>query len=156
MDEPARKQLDAQTVISIKHQGAYDEIGSVYHEINEWARQNNVKTKGKGFTVFLSAPNKFDWSSALFEVCIPVESAPEGDSKVAVKELPPCTVASTIVKGPYSEIPARYAEMIAWLSVEGWGTTGSPREVYIQRPDAKGGGDSSDFLTEIQFPVNAQ
>lgn len=153
MEEPIKKELDAQTVISMRHQGSYDGIGAVYHGLHEWAGQHGVKTEGKGFTVFLGSPNEFDWESALFEVCIPVGSESEGDSQVTVKNLPACTVASVEVKGPYSDISARYTEMLAWLSEKGWEVAGSPREVYIKRPSKRGGEDPNEFVTEIQFPI---
>ena len=154
MEEPTRKELDAATVISVAHQGSYDEIGSVYREIYDWAGKHGVDIRGDGLTVFLSPPNEFDWQSALFEVCLPVQGDVEGDARVTVKDLPECTVASVVVKGPYSEIPARYSEMLAWISANGWEITAPPREVYISRPDAKGKGDPNEFVTEIQFPIN--
>ena len=153
MDEPARKKLEPATVVCRQHQGSYDEIGKVYHELYDWARAHDVKTAGDGFTVFLSPPSELDWHSALFEVCVPVEDAPGGLTDVSVKEIPGCEVASAVVKGPYSEIPAHYTEMLAWLSAMGLAVTGPPREVYLKRPRADGGGDPEEFLTEIQFPV---
>ncbi len=153
MDEPARKKLETTTVICKQHQGSYDEIGSVYRELYEWVGKNDVKTAGAGFTVFLSPPNELDWNSTLFEVCIPVEAAPEGIRDVSVKEVPGCRVASAVVKGPYSEVPAHYTEMLAWLSAMGLAIEGPPREVYLKRPKADGSDDPEEFLTEIQFPI---
>lgn len=153
MEAPQKKTIEAQTVIAIEHRGSHDEIGKVYHRLNEWARENNVKVKGRGLTIFRSRPNEFDPASAVFEVCMPVESAPKGDASVKVKKLPACTVAAVTVKGPYSEIPAHYTEMLAWLDNEGWEIAGEPREVYIKRPTAKGRGDAREFVTEIQFPI---
>ena len=153
MDQPIRKELDGETVISIRHQGSYDEIGDVYRELYKWAGDHGAKTKGDGLTIFLGSPTEFDWKSALYEVCIPVEDAPEGDSRVTVKELPSCAVASVLVKGPYSDMPARYAEMLAWLSAEGLEVTGPPREAYIVRPGTQGGDNADELVTEIQFPV---
>ena len=150
---PEKKQVKEQTVISLEHAGAHADIGKVYHELNEWARKNSVKTAGPGFTVFLSPPNEFDPSSALFEVCVPVASAPKGDAHIRVKKIPAAAVAAVKVKGPYSQIPAHYTEMLAWLSAEGWEIAGPPREVYIKRPDAQGKGDPKEFITEIQFPI---
>jgi effector-binding domain-containing protein len=154
MEEPTRKKLEPMTVICRQHQGSYDEIGGVYGELYEWARSNGVNTAGDGFTVFLSPPSELDWNSALFEVCVPVESAPEGHPDVSVKEIPGCAVASAVVKGPYSEIPAHYTEMLAWLSTMGLAVAGPPREVYLKRPGADGSGDPEEFLTEIQFPIS--
>jgi len=153
MEAPEKKKLDAQTVISIRHTGSHDEIGKVYHELYEWARANDVKIAGPGLTIFHSSPSEMDSQTAVFEVCLQVESPPKGDGRITVKELPACTVAYVTVKGPYDQIPAHYTELHAWLDVEGWELTGPPREVYIKRPDAAGGGDPNEFVTEIQFPV---
>ena len=153
MEAPERKQFEVCTVIFIRHRGSHDEIGQVYRELYEWARRHDVEVAGQGLTIFLSPPDTSTESPGVFEVCIPVSSAPVPDERVAVKQLPACTVASVTVRGPYSEIPARYAEMLAWLSVEGWGSAGPPREVYIRRPDAQGRGDPKEFVTEIQFPL---
>jgi len=84
---------------------------------------------------------------------MPVAVGVEGDADVAVKELPAATVASVVVKGPYTEIPAHYTELLAWLDYSGWQVAGHPREVYIKHPAPDGSGDPKEFLTEIQFPV---
>ena len=155
MEAPVTKQCEAQTVIALEHHGAHDEIGAVYRELHEWARDHAVRVTGPGLTIFLDPPNEFDPQSAIFEVCLPAGLAPAGDERVKVKELPACTVAAATVRGPYSDIPAHYMEMLAWLSAEGRQTAGPPREIYIKRPDAQGGGDPKEFVTEIQFPVKA-
>jgi effector-binding domain-containing protein len=152
---PEKKRLKEQTVIWLDYAGAHDEIGKVYHELKEWAARNKVKLTGPGFTVFLGPPSEFDPSSALFEVCMPVAPTTKGDAKVRVKKLPAMTVAAAQVKGPYSQIPAHYTEMLAWLDAEGWDVAGPPREVYLKRPDAAGKGDPNEFVTEIQFPVKS-
>jgi len=54
MDEPTKVALEPVTVIAATHQGSYDEIGSVYHRLHEWAQARGVATKDRGFTVFLS------------------------------------------------------------------------------------------------------
>ncbi len=153
MEAPERKRIEAQTVLFTRHHGSYEEMGQVYHRLYQWARAHDVKLTGKGLTVFLSPPAEFNPDAALFEVCLPVASAPKSDTKVGVKELPACTVASVTVKGPYRDIPAHYTEMLAWLSVQGWEIAGPPREVYVKRPGSAGGGDPKEFVTEIQFPI---
>ena len=153
MEAPETKRCEGQTVISMEHHGSHDEIGQVYHELHEWARQHNVKVKGSGLTSFLSPPEKADPRSGVFEVCLPVPSAPEGDTKVTVKELPACTVAYVTVEGPYAEIPGHYTELLAWLQVQGREIAGPPREVYVKRLDARGGADPGECVTEIQFPI---
>ncbi len=153
MEEPGKKRIEAQTVVFIQHRGSHDEIGRVHHELYEWVRQHNVKVAGQAFTVFHGPPRKFDPESASFEVCLPVASAPKPSGKVKVKDLPACTVAHVTVKGPYSEIPGHYIELLAWLSAEGIEVLDLPREVYVVHPDERGPGDPDAFATEIQFPI---
>jgi effector-binding domain-containing protein len=153
MEALEKKIIPAQTVISIQHTGAYDEIGAVYHKLHQWAAKHAVRAAGSGFTIFLISPNEFDPASALFEVCIPVEGTVQGDAEVKVKKLSAMSVAASQVKGPYNQIPAHYTEMLAWLDAQGWEVVGPPREVYVKRPQADGSGDPSQFVTEIQFPV---
>lgn len=153
MEEPGKKRIEAQTVVFIRHRGSHDEIGKVYHELYEWVRGHKLKVAGQGFTVFLKAPGEFNTEFASFEVCLPAASAPMPGGRVGVKELPACTVAHVTVKGPYSEVPARYTELLAWLSAEGTEVVGPPREVYITHPDTRGQGDANELVTEIQFPI---
>ena len=154
MKAPTKKRFEAQTVIAMEHTGSYDEIGSVYRELHEWAKRHNARTTGPGMTVFLSPPSEFDPKSALFEVCMPVASAPKPDPSVKVKTMPACTVAAIRVTGPYSKIPAHYSELLAWLDVESWEIAGPPREVYIRRPAPDEVSNPDDYVTEIQFPIN--
>ncbi len=154
MKAPTKKHVETQTVIAMEHAGSYHEIGAVYRELHEWARKHNAKPAGRGMTVFLSPPSEFDPKSALFEVCLPVATAPKPDGNVRVKTLPACDVAAIRVRGPYSKIPAHYSELLAWLDVEGWEIAGPPREIYVKRPHPDEVSDPEDYVTEIQFPIS--
>jgi len=153
MEAPQRKKIPAQTVIAMRHEGSHDDIGKAYHALYEWASQKSVKILGKGLTVFLNRPNEFDPKSAVFDVCLQVPPGTIGDDAVTVKELSACEVYAAQVKGAYNTIPAHYAELLAWMDADSVEVTGAPREVYINRPRADGGGDPAEFVTEIQFPI---
>jgi len=150
---PEQKTVEAQTVITMTHTGSHADIGAVYRELHAWAMSHNVSVLGPGLTIFHCAPNEFVAESAVFEVCLPVPSGTEGDTRVTVKSLPSHTVAAIRVTGPYRQIPAHYTEMLAWLTADGLEPSGAPREVYIKRPAADGTGDPNAFVTEIQFPI---
>jgi len=153
MENLRTKRVESAKVISIRHAGAHDEIGKVYHELHEWAQQRNLAVAGPGVTVFLGRPRASAPESAVFEVCLPVAGEVTGEGEVVVKELPACTAAYTTVKGPYRDVPAHYSEMLAWMSAQGMEPAGEPREVYLKHPDAEGKGDPAEFMTEIQFPI---
>lgn len=153
MEQPQRKSLDAQTVLSIEHVGPYDEIGNVYHRLFSWAQQARVEPTGQAFTVFVEPPDQLDWNAGHFEVCLPVAQGTQGGGEVRIKTLPATEVLSTVVEGPYSEMPAHYSEFLAWLAVEGTTPAGPPREVYLVHP---GSPRPEKLKTEIQFPIKSQ
>ncbi|MDK1030865.1 MAG: GyrI-like domain-containing protein [Planctomycetia bacterium] len=153
METPVKKEVPEQTVIYLEHEGSYSEIGGLFRRLREWAAGHGAHVTGPGVVVFISSASELDSQSAVFEVCLPVEAAPKAGAGAEVKTLPACTVASVTVTGPYSDVPARYTEMLSWLDVEGMEVAGPPREVYIKHPGAAGGGEPEEFVTEIQFPI---
>jgi len=154
MEQLQRKRVDEQKVISILHTGSYDEIGQVHRDLREWASEHNAETTGQAITVFLSAPDEFDARSAMFEVCIPVVGHISGDDEVTVKNVPAVMVAFTTVECSYEEMPARYSEMLAWLSVQGMAVAGPAREVYINPPRSQDDVSNEKRVVEMQFPIS--
>jgi len=153
MDAPQRKSVDALTAACIVHEGAYGDIGSVYHQLYAWAKAAGVAPTGQAFTVFLASPADLDWTSGTFEVCLPVPQGTEGTDEIDIREFPATDVLSVLVQGPYSELPAHYAEILAWAAWESVTVAGQPREIYHVHPAADGSGDPAAFRTEIQFPI---
>ena len=156
MEAPERKHIGPQTVACIEHTGPHSEIGSVHHKLHEWAREAGVEPVGHAFTVFLAPPDEVNWQAGRFEVCLPVPEGTSASGAVLIKQVPAADVLSVVVQGPYSEMPAHYAEFLAWISVEGATATGPPREVYLVHPGPNGSGDPKTFRTEIQFPISPE
>jgi len=153
MEAPQRKHVGPQTVAFVEHRGAHSQIGSVYHALYQWAGRVGVRPTGPAFTVFLEPPDEVNWTAGRFEVCLPVPKGTAASGDVAVRDLPALDVLSTVVGGPYRDMPAHYSEFLAWVAVEGEATAGPPREVYLVHPGPDGAGDPKKFRTEIQFPV---
>lgn len=151
MDAPERKRIEAQQVAALRHVGSHDDIGQVYRRLYEWARAKGLAPAGPACTVFLTPPSAGHPERAEYEVCLPVSGTVKSEGNIQVKTLPAATVAAVRVRGPYSDIGARYTELLAWLAAEGLDAEGPPREVYLRHPG--GEGDPADFLTEIQVPV---
>jgi len=156
MDAPQHKSVEAQTAACIIHEGAYTDIGAVYHSLYAWARQAGVRPEGKAFTIFLASPADLDWQSGRFEVCLPVPPDTEGTDDIVINDFPAMAVLSATVEGPYSELPAHYSEILAWATWENITITGQPREIYHVHPAADGSGDPATFVTEIQFPISGE
>ena len=156
MEAPERKTVGPFTVACIEHMGPHSDIGRVYHELYAWARKAGVEPAGQPFTIFLESPREMDWECGRFEVCLPVPEGTPASDDVIVKTLPATDVLCVVVQGPYGEIPAHYAEFLAWIDYQGATVTGPPREVYLVHPGPDGEGGPATFRTEIQFPVRAE
>lgn len=76
-----------------------------------------------------------------------------GDFQMRFRELPAApAMATTVVKGALETIHTGYAEIGLWVEANGYRLAGTPRELTLQAPRAA---DHSDFITEIQFPVES-
>ena len=153
-DAPELRELPAMRVIAREHRGSHDEIGSVYRELHAWAKRKGVVVSGPARTIFQDPPSDAIPESALYTVCVPVRGEVTGEGDVHVRELPAETVYVYRHKGPYSEIAARYTELLAWVASMQYEVSGKPFEVYLAHLDAAGGGDASQLVTEICLPVS--
>lgn len=156
MEEPQRKHIEAMTVACLHHEGSHDDIGSVYHKLYAWVKENGIEPTGAPFTVFAEPVDALDWEQSRFVVCLPVPEGTAAFSNVTVKTLPAVDVLATVVQGPYSEIPAHYTEFLSWIDYAGVEVSGPPREVYLVHPNADASADPAAFRTEIQFPIRAE
>lgn len=84
------------------------------------------------------------------EIGIPVAAGLDLNGDVAVVDLEPTTVASTIHRGPYDEIRQAYHALSAWMAEQGREPAGPPREIYLNDP---GEVPPPELLTEVQWPV---
>lgn len=85
------------------------------------------------------------------ELCAPVPLGVHAPSNgVEWKEFPAGSVASTMHRGPYSEIAPAYHTVSGWIQDHGHELTGPPREIYLNDPETVA---PEDLLTEVQFPI---
>lgn len=89
-----------------------------------------------------------------YEIAVPVddnvyESVVIDDERtLQIKQLAgEAQVACTFHKGEYSGFTDTYAQIARWMEENGYRVGGAPREIYLTM------GDTSDSLTEIQFPI---
>ena len=151
--EPQLKDIPAQRMATMEHKGAYGEIGEVYRELAAWIREHGATVSGKGRTYFLDAPREGIPEAARYMVCIPIEGDVRSDDHVKVQNLPAVKVYAYTHKGPYSEIPARYSELMAWATIQQLQPSGPPFEIYHKAPKADGSVDPSEWVTEICLPI---
>lgn len=152
--KPELKDFPSCRVIAIDHRGRYDDIGEVYRKLVAWAEASGVEIAGPGRTVFLSPANDAMPETALYRVCMPIEADAESEGDVEVVTLPACKAHAYMYQGPYSAIGAKYTELMAWVSAQGWQPAGPPFEVYHRHPLPDGSVPPNEYLTEICAPVS--
>lgn len=84
------------------------------------------------------------------EICVPIDTAIDGDSSVYQRELEGGTMAVTIHHGPYAEIAPAYQNLTEWISERGHEIAGPPREIYLNDPQIV---PPAELLTRIAFPI---
>lgn len=72
-------------------------------------------------------------------------------SRVKERQVEPIEVAALLYVGSYENFGAAYEALMRWVEANGYQLSGPTREVYLRGPES--GPDSSQYLTEIQFPV---
>ena len=60
-------------------------------------------------------------------------------------------VATVVHKGNYENIPTAYNALMKWIEKNGYQIIDCNREIYLTDP--KSGIPTSEYITEIQFPV---
>jgi len=70
------------------------------------------------------------------EIYIPITAAFTGDEGVYSRDLEGGTMATTVHPGHYEEIAPAYHTLTGWVSKNGHGLTGPPREGYLNDPQA--------------------
>ena len=85
------------------------------------------------------------------EVAAPIFQKIPGNEKVWVYELPGVeTMACAVHQGSFSNLGQAYNVLLEWVEKNGYQIVGSTREIYLQY---ERGGDRSQYVTEIQIPV---
>ncbi len=86
------------------------------------------------------------------EVAMPVDPSAVGSGRINVYELPRIETAACLVhKGDYHLLPESYEALMNWIGANGYQIAGTDRQIYLRTFGDVA--DSSDCLTEIQFPV---
>lgn len=74
----------------------------------------------------------------------------DGGLRLAQRQLPAATMATTIVTGGIEAIHAGYGEIALWIEANGYRLAGAAREITLQAATSF---DGRDYITEIQYPV---
>lgn len=128
----------------------YSDIGQLYGEVFAYLGRHRVSPAGPPLALYHE--DEYRERDVDAEAAVPVAgSLPSGD-RVTVHELPPVEEMACIVhQGSYDTVGEGYTQLMAWIEAQGYRISGPNREVYVKGPGADH--EPSDYVTEIQFPV---
>jgi len=144
-----------EVVLYTIHRGSYDKIGPVIGNLYALAGKKGISPRGSVYYVYLNNPNQVSSQHWLTEVRIPVS---KDDLKAAgtlgemtdIKTLSATDVAVAVKPEGQADPSGIYNKLYAWISKEGYITTGSAREVFLTNVMS---GNYAMMKTEIIIPI---
>ena len=105
---------------------------------------------GPGFDVWFDDPEEHP-NDMRVDVVYPVAGNLPPNPRIKLEEYPGAEHAACVIhRGPFATLSQAYGALMGWMSGNGYRAAGPIREVYLQ---IEREGDPSQYVTEIQFPV---
>ena len=114
-----------------------------------YAFSQGLKKVGSGIAIYHET--KLRDQNIPVEVAAPIFQKISSNEQTWVYELPAVeSMACVVHQGSFSSLGQAYNTLLEWVEKNGYQIVGSTREIYLQY---ERGGDSSQYVTEIQIPV---
>lgn len=155
MDEVSIVEVEAQTVLSMRKRGKYEEIPKMFAVVIPFVIENGLQIQGPPLFITREMSEEEalaadEAGNADLEVAVPISGKAEGTDEIKCCELPGGKMAKVLYKGPYKESKPAYEKLFAWLEENGKSITGPIRELYLNDPAQTA---PEELLTEIYAPV---
>lgn len=118
--------------------------GHYFSKLYERIAKEKLTLLGKPMTIYHSS--EFNPAGNDTEFAIPIAESVKG-----TRDLPGALCAKSVLKGPYSELTAVYANLMKWIENEGYELILPPYETYVTDPHQTNAPE--DFVTEVYFPL---
>jgi effector-binding domain-containing protein/carbon monoxide dehydrogenase subunit G len=125
-------------------------IGAAYGEVGAFMKAQKLAQAGAPITIDTGSSD----TDYLFDAAIPVDRVPAKpvppDSRVQVKQTYGGKVLKVTLRGSYSQIPATYDRIVAYIAAHGIETNGNPWDEFANDPATV---KESEVVTNIYFPI---
>ena len=125
-------------------------IAKAYGEVGAFLKAQKLNQAGAPITIDTGSSD----AGYVFDAAIPVDGAPAKpvppDSRVQLKQTYGGKVLKVALRGSYSQIPATYDKIAAYVAAHGIETNGSPWDEFANDPATV---KESEVLTNIYFPI---
>ena len=125
-------------------------IAKAYGEVGAFLKAQKLNQAGAPITIDTGSSD----AGYVFDAAIPVDGAPAKpvppDSRVQLKQTYSGKVLKVSLRGSYSQIPATYDKIAAYIAAHGIETNGNPWDEFANDPATV---KESEVLTNIYFPI---
>jgi len=125
-------------------------IAKAYGEVGAFMKAQRLTQAGAPITIDTGSSG----TGYLFDAAIPVDRMPVNpvppDSRVQVKQTYGGKVLRVALRGSYSQIPATYDRIVAYIAAHGMETNGNSWDEFANDPATV---KESEVLTNIYFPI---
>jgi effector-binding domain-containing protein len=125
-------------------------IARAYSEVGAFIKAQKLNQAGAPITVDTGSSD----TDYLFDAAIPVAGVPAkpvpSDSRVQLKQTYGGKVLKVALRRSYSQIPATYEKVVAYIAAHGIETNGNPWDEFANDPTTV---KESEVLTNIYFPI---
>lgn len=118
--------------------------GHYFSKLYERIAMEKLSLLGQPMTIYHSP--EFNPAGNDTEFAIQIAESVQG-----TRDLPGSLCAKSVLKGPYSELTAVYANLMKWIENESYELISPPYEIYVTDPHQENAPE--DYVTEVYFPV---
>lgn len=147
--EIAGKELPPQTMLSVRFQGKYPDVGRY---IGGLYREAKGKAAGPPFCLYYDEEYR---ETADIELCLPTRGL-LSESKATARELPGARVLCVTHTGSYETINLAYKALLDAARERGLRCLAPSREIYRKGPGLIFKGNPNRYVTEIAIPVEEE
>ncbi len=140
----------------VRHVGPYDEVGSAFQTLVQWAMQHRMMGPSMQFLGVsyddpaITSPEQVRFDAAM---SVPSNASGQAGGGVAMRDVAPMWCACAVHRGPYSELDTTYCELLGrWFPERGYLPALEPcMEFYLNDPTTV---SERDLLTRICVPIS--
>lgn len=134
-------------VAGIRMKGFYSDCGKGFATLG---KKLGRQIAGKPLCLFYDG--EYREGDANFEPCMPVRKLLASNG-ITVHELPAVHCVTLLHYGPYNDLKRSYTKLLKYVGEQGYKMSLPTREVYIKGPGMIFRGNPTNYVTEIQIPV---
>lgn len=146
--EVVLKAVEAKRVASVRDVlPSYGDVGGLFGELSAYAERHGIRT-GAWISVWHDA--EYREESVDGEAALVTDNPLPESERVYPRELPAVeSMACAVHHGSFATIGRAYGALLGWIEANGYRVNGPNRELYLRGGEQ----DDTDYVTEVQFPV---